>query len=196
MNLVMPGAMEIFAMATGIASVWLARSIHSATWPVGIASVACYAYVFVGARLYADALLQVFFIAASVYGWVKWANVQAMPRAKPITRAPPAEALAYAFATVSATLATTFVLMRWTDSPAPVSDAFVFAASIVATFAQARKRIECWWIWIAVDVVSIPLYLSRDLWLTAVLYGIFLAICIDGLRVWRREVAHPAPHSP
>jgi nicotinamide mononucleotide transporter len=80
------------------------------------------------------------------------------------------------------------VLGAATDSTVPLPDAFVLAGSLVATWGQARKIIEQWWVWIAVDVVSIPLYASKGLWLTAVLYTGFLALCVDGLRRWTREL--------
>jgi nicotinamide mononucleotide transporter len=75
-----------------------------------------------------------------------------------------------------------------TDSSVPVPDAFVLAGSLLATWGQARKIIEQWWAWIVVDVVSIPLYASKGLWLTAILYTGFLALCIDGLRRWTVEL--------
>lgn len=86
--------------------------------------------------------------------------------------------------TVGAALA----LQSWTDSVVPWPDAFILAFSLLATWGQARKLLEQWWVWIAVDIVSIPLYAVKGLWLTAILYAGFLTLCVYGLRGWTREL--------
>jgi nicotinamide mononucleotide transporter len=96
-------------------------------------------------------------------------------------------------ATVLLTVAAAVLLNAATDSSVPVPDAFVLAASLLATWGQAQKIIEQWWVWIVVDVVSIPLYVSKGLWLTAILYIGFLALCIDGLRRWTAELRGERP---
>jgi nicotinamide mononucleotide transporter len=83
-------------------------------------------------------------------------------------------------------------LAHHTDSPAPLADASVFTLSLAATWGQAEKLLESWWIWIAVDVVSVPLYVSRGLYPTAGVYVIFGALCVVGLRGWRRALASAA----
>jgi nicotinamide mononucleotide transporter len=87
----------------------------------------------------------------------------------------------------------TWWLARQTDSPVPLWDGSVLTLSLAATYGQARKLLESWWIWILVDVLSIPLYVVRGLYPTAVLYALFLALCIVGLRAWRRELQPPLP---
>ena len=77
-------------------------------------------------------------------------------------------------------------LRHFTDSPVPTWDSLALALSLVATYGQARKLAESWWIWIAVDVVSVPLFLNRGLPLIAALYFVYLLICIVGLRSWQR----------
>jgi nicotinamide mononucleotide transporter len=75
----------------------------------------------------------------------------------------------------------------------PAWDASVLTLSLAATYGQARKLLESWWIWIAVDVLSIPLYLVRGLYPTAALYAVFLALCVVGLRSWMRELTPSRP---
>ena len=79
-------------------------------------------------------------------------------------------------------------LAHATDSPAPLADATVLSLSLAATWGQAEKLVESWWIWIAVDVISVPLYVSRSLYPTAGLYVIFGILCVFGLRGWSRTL--------
>ena len=106
-----------------------------------------------------------------------------------VTRATPGERVLAATAALAGLAAVAGVLGAATDSPAPLADAAVLSLSLVAVWGQARKKLETWWVWIAVDLIAIPLYLERGLLLTAALYAVFLALCIEGLRAWRAEAA-------
>lgn len=93
------------------------------------------------------------------------------------------------------TLALTVLLDRATDSTVPFWDALTTALSLAATYGQCRKLVESWWLWIAADVVYIPLYAYKELYLTSLLYAGFLTLCLMGLRNWRRDltVRHEEP---
>lgn len=84
------------------------------------------------------------------------------------------------------TAALTLVLARAGDS-APFWDALTTALSLAAQWLLNTKRIETWWFWIAADLVYVPLYLAKDLYLTGAVYVLFLVMCLAGLRAWRRE---------
>lgn len=180
--------LEAVAFVTGLLSVWLTQRMHIANWPIGIVSVACFAWLFFDAELYADAALQLVFIVLGAYGWWRWAREQAARQQVQVTRVPHQEALLGLAAAMLSTGACAWLLTAHTDSPLPWPDAAVLSFSLLATWAQARGRLECWWVWIAVDVVSIPLYWSRALPLTAGLYVLFLALCIAGVRSWGRRL--------
>jgi len=75
-----------------------------------------------------------------------------------------------------------------TDSPAPFWDAAVLVLSLIATYGQAKKLLESWFVWIAVDAISVPLYLSRGLRPTALLFLGFGVLCVLGLRDWSRSL--------
>ena len=183
--------LEIAAFVSGLASVWLTRQLHVGNWPAGIVSCVCFGVLFVGVKLYADALLQIVFIALGLYGWQQWASSRAAVGEVRVSRATRSEILAGVLLTVLGTFAAAWALSRFTDSPVPLPDAAILVMSLLATFGQARSRIEFWWVWIAVDVISIPLYWHRALPLTAVLYVIFLTICITGLVSWRKRLISP-----
>jgi nicotinamide mononucleotide transporter len=182
---------EMLAFATGIASVWLAVRLSPLTWPTGIASVLCYSLVFVEARLYANALLQLVFMALCVHGWRAW-SARTPSAVGAVTRATPRERVLAAAAALAGLAAVAGVLGAATDSPAPLADAAVLSLSLVAVWGQARKKLESWWVWIAVDLIAVPLYFQRGLLLTALLYAVFLALCVAGLRAWRAAAAPPA----
>jgi nicotinamide mononucleotide transporter len=180
--------LEVIAFVTGLASVWLTYRMHIANWPLGMLSVGCYAWLFFHARLYADASLQIAFLALCAYGWWSWLRERGARAHIAVSRAPLRECVVAAGVTLAAIAAVALFLHHYTDSPAPLLDACVFALSLAATYGQARARLESWWLWIAVDLISIPLYWSRSLPLTAFLYILFLLICLRGLAGWKAQL--------
>lgn len=184
-------ALEVVAAVTGLLSVWLARRMHIATWPAGIVSVSCLAGVFFEAKLYADSLLQVAFAALSVYGWREWRRDPEARHVLPVTRIRASEYAAIGAIGAAGTGAVAMFLITRTDSPAPWPDAAILVFSLLATWAQARRKLECWMIWIGVDLVAVPLYVSRGLPLTAALYVAYMFLCIAAWLAWERRLARP-----
>ncbi len=89
---------------------------------------------------------------------------------------------------VLGTAGLTVLLDTVTDSTVPLPDAITTVLSLLATWGQARKKLESWWLWITADVIYVPLYAYKNLWLTAILYLGFLALCVLGLRNWRTDL--------
>jgi nicotinamide mononucleotide transporter len=187
---------EIVGAITGIVCVWwLAREVIW-NFPVGLANNVFLLVLFVDAKLYADGVLQVIFFALGVYGWVVWVRGSGGGKDRdqePVRRTTTLEWAVFAVVGLVLWGACFAWLRHFTDSPVPTWDSLALALSLVATYGQARKLVECWWIWIAVDVVSVPLFLNRGLPLIAGLYFVYLLLCIVGLRSWRRAlVVQPA----
>jgi len=147
-------------------------------WLFSIVSSATYAAVFFDARLYGDMGLQFVFIAASIWGWYQW--LHGSDRQPLVVTRLKSSHRAWALAAwlVGFVLLSTF-LDNFTDT-----DGFLTAGSLVGQLLLARKKVENWHVWIAVDILYVGLYLYKGLVLTAVLYGVFVLLAIAGLRTW------------
>lgn len=163
-------------------------------------NVSLYIVVFWQAKLYADMGLQVVYVGVCLYGWWKWLHGGAGGGRLTVSRASRASlaGLVVAGAALAALLG--FLFHTRTDASFPFLDSTLASYSLVAQWLQSTKRIETWWFWIAVDVGYVGMYLAKGLWLTALLYAIFLVLCILGLREWRRSLdslpaAEPVPEA-
>lgn len=184
--------LELAGDLTGIGCVWLLTREHVWNWPVGLLNTALFCVLFVQSKLYGDAALQLFFFAFGLWGWWAWVR-HAGPRAgPPVRRTTRREWVGLGAAALAGTGAAAVYLARFTDSPVPVADGSVLVLSLCATWGQVKKVLESWWLWIAVDVISVPLYLSRKLYPTALLYFVFGCLCVVGLRAWTRSLKEQA----
>ncbi len=178
--------LEIIAVALGLANVGLLvrRSIWN--YPFGMAMVVLYLVIFWQARLYGEAVLQVFFFVVQGWGWWLWARaggLAQMVRVEWMGWRARAAALALVAAS---SLGIGWAMARFTDAALPYADATIAGASVVAQVLLAMRRVENWGLWIAIDVLSIGVYLSRELYLTAGLYAAFLVLATMGLIAWAK----------
>jgi nicotinamide mononucleotide transporter len=176
---------EIAANAFNAGSIVLAglNSVH--TWWVGIVGCALFGWVFFEARLYADVTLQAFFVVTSVWGWWNWARGPAgAGMAVGRTRRGPLAGMLLAGAVGAAGYGA--LLHRFTNAYAPFLDSVVLAFSILGQLLLMRRRYESWWCWLLVNSIAVPLYLSRGLTVTAVLYAAFWVNAVVALVRWRR----------
>ena len=187
-------ALEWIGAAVSVAAVWLAARRHMLGWPVGLASVALYALVFVDARLYSDALLQVAFAGFIVYGWRRWkANLDDDGLVRVAALAPGAALRDLGLGALGALLLG-LCMHRYTDAALPWLDAALTAFSLVAQWWQGRRHVAAWWLWIVLDLIYVGLYLFKSLEVTAALYLGFVGLAVMGLRQWRRAAqAAPLP---
>ncbi|GGW36011.1 nicotinamide riboside transporter PnuC [Streptomyces xantholiticus] len=180
---------EFLGFGSGALCVWLVARQHIANWPIGIANNVLFVLLFTQAGLYADAGLQVVFITLAVYGWWTWTHGGGPGSSVlPVRRTTRTEWTWLLAAGVMGTVALTLLLDRATDSTVPFWDAATTALSLMATYGQCRKRLESWWLWIAADVVYVPLYAYKELYLTSLLCTGFMALCVAGLLNWSRDL--------
>lgn len=175
--------------ATGLTatSVWLAARQHIATWPIGIVGCLLYGVLFFHTRLYAETTLQLFFVLTSLWGWQHWRQ-----RAHAQQTACPAPLslhtwLGLGLCAVAVTAAYGGLLQAWTDAHAPFWDSAVLTVSVIAQLLLMQARRETWPCWILTNTLSVPLYLSRGLHVTAVLYTLFWLNAWHGWWVWSRR---------
>jgi len=181
---------EFLGFVTGAVCVWLQVKENVWNWPAGIANNIFYVVVFWRSGLYADSLLQWFYISISIYGWWNWLHGGTARSKLTISRTSRLGMLIYVGLTASGTVLLYELLRRYTNSTVPLWDGLTTAMSFTAQYMLTRKLIENWWWWIAVDVIYIGLYTYKRLFLTSVLYAIFMGMCIVGLRQWRQRMSH------
>ena len=187
---------EIVAFVVSIAMVLYNIRVDPLGWPLAIIASLLYFALYWKSGLYGESWLQIFFVVVSGWGWRQWlrgrqADGSAL-RPRPLGRVGIVTALAAFFAAWPLVF---YLLSRHTDSQVPWWDAFPTAGSVVAQFLLARQYIENWPAWVLVNVVSVALFAYKSLWLTALLYAIFVGLSFAGWRAWRRlSVAeHLAP---
>jgi nicotinamide mononucleotide transporter len=179
---------ELLGFATGAASVWLAVRESAWNWPIGIANSAFFLVLFWRSALYGNALLQVLYIGLGFYGWWNWVRGSATADSLTIRRVGSNEAIALLIATLIATA------VIWRALPAgaqPFLDAFTVALSLTATYMLSIKLLENWLVWIVADLIYVPMYAAAGLYLTSLVYALFLAMCIVGLTRWTRSLDAP-----
>lgn len=177
-------------------SVWLIARQKILTWPIGIASSLLFLVLFYQVRLYSDALEQIYYLAASAYGWVLWTRRGARPGQPFVPRLSPARTLVAVVVTtlaLSAALGTVMsrvheLLPALFTQPAafPHLDALTTVMSFAAMVLMAQKRLESWVYWIVVDVIAIGLYTAQGVRFVALLYVALLVLAVRGLIGWLR----------
>jgi nicotinamide mononucleotide transporter len=181
-------ALEWIAAALGLVNVALVVRRSVWNYPFGLAMVALYCIVFFRARLYSDSLLQIFFFAVQLYGWWNWVEAKKKAGEVPVLLLGNRARLGWVAATAAASLVWGLGMHHFTNAAAPFTDAAIAGTSIAAQLLMARRRIENWVLWIAVDAVAVPLFWSRGLNYTSGLYALFLLLSIAGLIDWRRSL--------
>ena len=173
------------------ASIWM--------WVVGFVMQALGIVLFYQKGLYADCGMEFYYIAMTIYGFIIWkyGRRRQHPTANShhpiaITHMPLRIAAIWTLATAIIWGIIYYLLVSYTDSRVPVADSFTTALSIAGIWALARKYLEQWFIWIAVDVVSCGLYFYKDIPFKASLYGLYVVIAIAGYFKWRKMMVKQA----
>ena len=186
-------AVEWAGFISGALCVCLVVKEHMANFPVGIANCAFFAVLFFRSGLYADAGLQLVFLALGFQGWWLWLRGGEQRTALEIRPLPQDDAVRVGFGVVAGTAVLTVVLSRWTDSTVPFWDALTTALSLGAQWLLNHKHTANWHLWLVADVLYVGLYWYKDLHLTSLLYLGFIVLCLAGLRTWRRTARELVP---
>ena len=186
----MPSYLEILGFFTGIAGVYLTIKRSPFCWPISALNVMLYAVIFYDAKLYADMGLQGVFLFFSVYGWYAWTkgSDNYLPDSSPLqVKQSTIKELSFGILiTIPIAVILGYMLKNQTNADFPYIDSMLASLSIFAQILQTRKRLENWYLWILVDTVYILIYVSKDLYLSALLYAVFLALAMQGVIEWRK----------
>jgi nicotinamide mononucleotide transporter len=180
--------MEIAGFLTTVLGIWLTTRRTLLCWPVILAADIFYLIVFYRAQLLSDALLQIFFLIFTLYGWWHWwrgFREEGEVRVVPLGF----RALIVAVILGAAGSLVLGELAKRLHAALPFLDATLTSYSLVASWWQARKHTANWWLWIVVDGIYIGEYLYKDLRATALLYAILVGLAVLGLRDWRKAAA-------
>lgn len=187
--------LEVAANGFATVSILLAARNNIHGWWTAIVGCTLFAFLFFEARLYADVTLQFFFVAISAAGWWMWLRGDA-GSPLPTRHAPPGLLAAMALVGLLAGLGYGALLHRFTNAYAPFVDSAVLVLSVIGQLLLMRRMVETWFVWMLVNIISVPLYLSRDLKLTAFLYACYLLSNVYGLWIWRRDMRREAEGMP
>lgn len=181
--------LEIIGFIFGVAGVWLTSRGNIWCFPVGLVNVAVSLFLFFNHKLYSDTLQQAVYIVLLSYGWYQWAN-GTTGKDLPVRNITLTDLLYSVLAGVVLTGALGYFFSVYTDADLPWIDAGATSLSFIAQFFIARKVIQNWIIWIAVNMIYIGVYLYKDLHLYAVLFAIYLILAIYGYRSWKQVMHH------
>jgi nicotinamide mononucleotide transporter len=177
---------EIFGVLTGAVCVMLAARENILTWPVGITNNVLFFLMFWRAKLYAGSCLQLFYIAIAIYGWWRWSHSGKGTGALPVRTTPKAIGITLLALTPIAWAALYQVLCHYTDSNVPAGDSLATVLALAAQYMTGSKFLENWLVWIVVDLICVGLSFSKHLYLTSLLYAVFIFLCVAGYFAWRR----------
>jgi nicotinamide mononucleotide transporter len=178
---------ELSAMILALAYLLLAVRQIIWCWLAAFVSTLIYSGVFLQAQLFMDAALQVFYALMAIYGWSQWRHGGHADSALRISKRPMQWHGITLAVIVLTSLVSGFLLSRYTNAAFPYLDSFTTWASVIATWMVARKVLENWIYWIAIDSVSVYLYVHRGLYLTVILFILYVMIAVAGWQIWKSE---------
>ena len=176
--------LEIFAASMGILSVWYARKNNVLVFPTGIVSVLIYVYITYSYQIYAEAGINIYYFLMSVYGWILWTSKNKKIK-KRISKNNKRDNIIYLTFFIVLFFALCLIL-NLTDSDVIFLDSITTALSLTAMLLLARRKLENWIYWIIADIIYIPLFIYKELYVTSFQYFIFLVLAISGYKEWKK----------
>lgn len=182
--------LEFTGLVSGILCVWLLIRQNVWTFPIGLLYSVISVAVFVDQRLYADVLLNAYYVLMNGYGWYYWlyGGSRRAEQDLPVTFTPARTRWLLMVAVAAGTAAMGWFLDNRTDADLPYWDSATTTMSFAAMWMTARKYIDNWIIWLVVDVIATGMYVYKDIDFYAVLYGIYLGMAIMGWQAWKRSM--------
>jgi nicotinamide mononucleotide transporter len=179
--------LEILGFVFGILGVFLTAKQNIWCWPVGLANVILCLFVFLFAKLYADVILQIFYLVMTIYGWYEWLHGGEKKTVLKIRRIRIHETLILLAIGAAGTAVAGYLFSRYTDAALPYWDSLVAVWGVIGTWAMARKILEHWVMWIIVDLICSILYAYKEIYLFSALYFVFVILAVYGLIRWKKD---------
>jgi nicotinamide mononucleotide transporter len=178
---------EIIAAVLAVVYLLLAIRQRLECWAAAFVSSWLYVWVLFGAHLYMESALNAFYAGMAVYGYWQWQQGSG-GSALAVRRWPRERHLMGLAGIIAMSIVSSYFLRRFTPAAWPFMDSMVTWSSVFATFLVARKVYENWHWWLVIDTVSLCLYFTRGLYLTMLLFGMYLVLIVIGMRQWRRTL--------
>lgn len=180
--------LELWANIFTVTCIVLAgrNSIH--TWWTGLIGCVLFGIMFYNVQLYADATLQIFFFVTVILGWIAWSPGEYTERNLEINWASKKWMVSAVVIAIAVAAGYGWLLHSFTNAYAPWVDSTVLAFSVVAQLLLMSRSIQTWQVWLLVNTLSVPLFWSRELYLTSILYGAFWINALWSYINWRREI--------
>lgn len=180
-------AIEIIGFITAVLGIYLTAKKNIYAWPILIISSLAYAFFFFEIKLYADTILQFFFVATSAYAWFNWnKNIDESNKLN-VRRFKNREWVPVIFYILFASIIVAKFLSKYTDGTFVELDSILFISSVAASILSAKLYLENWYFWIVINFSYIVLYVFKDAYLTALLYSVLLGLAFVGLKEWRKQ---------
>ncbi len=179
---------EWVAVALALAYVLLATRQSLWCWPAAGVSAAIYLLLFARAGLTMQAVLQAFYVAMAVYGWIAWRAGHGQAGELSVSAWPARRHFAAAALVIVATVANVYMLGGDESAFVRYADSFVAWGSVIATWMMTRKVIENWLYWIVFDLVAAALYFSQGFHATAGLFVVYVVLAVRGYLQWRKDL--------
>ena len=175
---------EIIGTIFGLLSVWLTIKKSIWCWPTGLVNVVLFFVMFYQVKLYAELITYFVFFVLGVYGWWEWLYGGENRTELPVTKTPGGVIVALVCIGLVWAPGQGYCFSHYTDAALPYWDSAITVLSLLAQWMMARKYLENWVLWIAVDVLGIGVYWYKGLHVTTALYLVFLVLAISGLIAW------------
>jgi nicotinamide mononucleotide transporter len=169
--------------------VYLATQNKIANWPISILASIVYFYVFYQNHFFSDAYLQLVFVLFQLYGWWFWSKLNPSKQLQQISKI---DRKSIIFLTIISVLLYGIWLHFYKiinpTARIPEVDALTTIISLTALYMQAQRWIENWIIWVIVDIIYVPMYISGEQYITAFLYGFLTIMAIYGHKEWHKQL--------
>ncbi len=178
--------LEIAGTIVGFIYLWQEVKASIWLWLTGIVMPAIYTVVFFENGLYADFAIQVYYIAAALYGFLMWEFGKKNQYGDELRIVHTTQRQMVWLCAITAVLFVPiyWILTTYTDSAVPFWDSLTTSMSFVALWMLAKKHVEQWIAWIVIDIISAGLYFYKGIYFTSILYGVYTVVAFYGYRKW------------